>query len=122
MKRRTAQPLFVLSVAVTLVLTLSVVVLSAQFQPIVPDIGFEIEGNTALDQGGDFDWENAPPPAERIPDPNSKIEADPTTFKPNSKFDDPAGWSITTGRVGPGQSELVNFLVWDIQPLSRIHI
>ena len=49
MKRRMAQPLFVLSVAVTLVLTLSVVVLSAQFQPIVPDIGFEIEGNTALD-------------------------------------------------------------------------
>jgi len=115
-KRRMAQPLFVLSVAVTLVLTLSVVVLSAQFQPIVPDIGFEIEGNTALDQGGEFDWENSLPPAVRIPDPNSKITTDPTTFKPNSKFDYPEGWSIMPGKVGPGQSELVNFLVWDIQP------
>ncbi|NIV35381.1 MAG: hypothetical protein GWN58_39785, partial [Anaerolineae bacterium] len=52
----------------------------------------------------------------RIPDPNSKIETDPTTFKPDSKFDDPSGWSIMPGRVGPGQSELVNFLVWDILP------
>ena len=55
MKRRKAQPLFVLPIAVALVLTLTVVVLSAQFQPIVPDIGFEVEGNIALDQGGDFD-------------------------------------------------------------------
>ena len=52
----------------------------------------------------------------RIPDPNSMITTDPTTFKPNSKFDDPAGWSIMPGKVGPGQSELVNFLVWGIQP------
>jgi hypothetical protein len=111
-----AQPLFVLPIAVALVLTLSVVALSAQFQPIVPDIGFEVEGNIALDQGGDFDWENAVPPAVRILDPNSRIETDPTTFKPNSKFEDPAGWSIMPARVGPGQSELVNFLVWDIPP------
>lgn len=117
MKRRMAQPLVVLPIAVTLVLTLSVVVLSAQFQPIVPDIGFEIEGNTALDHGGDYDWENTEfPPAIHIPDPNSKIATDPTTFKPNSKFDDPAGWSIKPGKVGPGQSELINFLVWSIPP------
>ena len=116
MKRRIAQPLILLPVALTLMLAGSVVVLSAQLQPIVPDIRFEIEGNTALDQGGDFDWENAIPPAVHIPDPNSRIETDPTVFKPNSKFEDPAGWSIMPARVGPGQSELVNFLVWDIQP------
>jgi hypothetical protein len=115
-KRRMAQPLIVLPIAAILVLSLFVVGLSAQFQPIVPDIGFEIEGNTALDHGGNYDWENAMPPAIRIPDPNSKIETDPTTFKPNSKFDDPSRWSILPGKVGPGQSELINFLVWDIPP------
>ena len=116
MKRRMAQPLIVLPVATILALTLFVVGLEAQLQQIVPDIGFEIEGNTALDRGGEYDWENAIPPAIRIPDPNSKIETDPTTFKPDSKFDDPAGWSILPGKVGPGQSELINFLVWDIPP------
>ncbi|MFN2185615.1 MAG: collagen binding domain-containing protein [Anaerolineae bacterium] len=116
MKRRIAQPLIVLPVATVLALTLFVVGLAAQLQPIVPDIGFEIEGNTALDRGGDYDWENAIPPAIRIPDPNSKITTDPTTFKPDSKFDDPAGWSILPGKVGPGQSELINFLVWNIPP------
>ena len=116
MNRRIPRPLFVLSVALALVLTLSVIVLSAQFGPIVLDIGFEVEGDTALNQGGDFDWENAIPPAIRVPDPNSKVDTDPTVFKPNSKFEDPAGWSIMPARVGPGQSELVNFLVWDIRP------
>ncbi len=117
MKRRTAHPLVVLSIAVTLVLALTVVALSAQLEPVVRDIGFEIEGNTVLDNGGEFDWENAPyPPAQHIVDPNSMIETDPTVFLPNSKFDDPAGWSIRAGRVGPGQSELINFLVWDIKP------
>ena len=117
MRRRMAHLLFVLPVAVTLALALSVLVLSAQLQPVVPDIGFEVEGNTALDQGGDFDWENTEfPPAIHIPDPNSKIETDDTVFKPDSKFDDPAGWRIKAGKVGPGQSELVNFLVWDIRP------
>jgi hypothetical protein len=100
-----------------LVLALFAVQLSAQDGVVVPDIGFEIEGNTALDHGGDYDWETADyPPAVLIPDPNSKATTDSTTLRPDSKFDDPSTWSVLPGVVGPGQNELTNVLAWAILP------
>lgn len=109
--------IFVLPVIAILVLALLAAQLSAQVGVIVPDIGFEIEGNIALDYGGDYDWETASfPPAVLIPDPNSKAETDPTTLRPDSKFDKPETWSVVPGVVGPGQNELTNILAWAILP------
>jgi hypothetical protein len=113
---RERHPLVVLPVFLALVLALAIP-LSAQNQAVVPDIGFEIEGNAALDQGGDYDWENVDrPPGVLIQDPNSKAEPDPSTFRPNSKFDQPESWSIVQAQVGPGQNELTNILSWLILP------
>lgn len=117
MKSRTKKSFAVLPMIAALLLTVLAGQLSAQPSPIVPDIGFEIEGNAALDQGGDYDWENAPvPPTVLLADPNSKAEEDPTTLRPDSKFDKPETWSIVPGIVGPGQNELTNLLVWAIPP------
>ena len=117
MKRRKTKPFFVWFVVVALMLTLLVAQMSAQGSPVVPDIGFEIEGNTALDQGGDYDWETVDrPPGVLIQDPNSKATTDPTHFRPNSKFDAPENWSVVPGQVGPGQNELTNILAWLIPP------
>lgn len=114
---RERRPLVVLPVFLALVLALLAIPLSAQNQPVVPDIGFEIEGNIARDQGGDYDWENVErPPGVLIQDPNSKAEPDLSTFRPNSKFDQPESWSIVEGQVGPGQNELTNILSWAILP------
>jgi hypothetical protein len=118
MKRvRERPPLVVLPVFLALVLALLAIPLSAQNQAVVPDIGFEIEGNTALDSGGDYDWETVErPPGILIQDPNSKAETDLSTFRPNSKFDSPETWSIVPGQVGPSQNELTNILSWAILP------
>ena len=117
MKRRKSKPLFVWFVVVALMLTLLVAQMSAQGSPVVPDIGFEIEGNTALDRGGDYDWETVDrPPGVLIQDPNSKATTDPTHFRPNSKFDAPENWSVVPGQVGPGRNELTNILAWVIAP------
>jgi len=114
---RERHPLVLLPVFLALVLALLAIPLSAQNQPVVPDIGFEIEGNAALDQGGDFDWETVDrPPGVLVQDPNSKGETDPSTFRPNSKFDSPENWSIVPAQVGPGQNELTNVLSWAILP------
>jgi len=111
------KPFLVLFVVAALVLTFLVAQMSAQDSPVVPDIGFEIEGNAALDNGGVYDWENADrPPVVLIQDPNSKATTDLTTFRPNSKFDAPEKWSIVPGQVGPGQNELTNVLAWVIPP------
>jgi hypothetical protein len=108
----------VLPVIALLVLALLAIQLSAQDGVVVPDIGFEIEGNIALDYGGDYyDWETVDfPPGVFIPDPNSKAETDPTTLRPDSKFDKPETWSVVPGVVGPGQNELTNILAWAILP------
>lgn len=81
--------------------------------------GFEIDGNTALDMGGDFDWETVGyPPAVLLADPNSKGSQDETTFKPNGKFDEPENWKISAGKVGPPQTELTNLATWFAIPNS----
>ena len=68
------------------------------FIPTDVGTGFEIDGNTALDMGGDFDWETADyPPAVLLADPNSKSERDETVFKPNGIFDEPEYWNISAG-------------------------
>lgn len=114
---RERHPLVVLPVFLALVLALLAIPLSAQNQAVVPDIGFEIEGNAALDRGGDYDWLTVDrPPGVLIADPNSKAETDPSTFRPNSKFDSPETWSIVPSQVGPGQNELTNVLSWLIVP------
>ncbi|HSG26756.1 MAG TPA: hypothetical protein VLA32_11625, partial [Anaerolineales bacterium] len=85
--------------------------------------GFEIEGNIAFDplEGAQYDWwdgvANRPgyPPAILIADVHSKNEND-NYFSPSGKFDDPAGWSIKLGSVGPGQNELTNVFVWALAP------
>ena len=101
----------------SIVLVLFVAQLSAQDSPAEPDTGFEIEGNTAWDQLGDYDWENvADLGAVRFLDPHSKATVAPTTFKPDGKFDKPEQWSILPGNAGPGQSELTNTAVWAIRP------
>ncbi len=106
-----------------MMLLLSVVIvmfaaqLSAQELPVEPQTGFEIEGNTAWDQDGDYDWENVEDKgAVRFLDPNSKVDIDPTTFKPDGKFDKPEEWSILPGNVGPSQNELTNTTVWAVRP------
>jgi SdrD B-like domain len=112
-----AKPLLAVPLVVTLVLALLVTQLSAQ-SFVVPAIGFEIDGDVAINHGGERDWqENTPfPPAVLIADPNSKATTDPTTFRPDSKFDKPDLWSIVPGQVGPGQNELTNVLAWGILP------
>ncbi len=88
---------------------------------IPPDVGtgFEIDGNTALDMGGDFDWETVDyPPAVLLADPNSKGSRDETVFKPNGKFDQPENWTISAGKVGPPQTELTNLATWFVTPNS----
>jgi len=115
MKKRNVYLLIVLLVVAPLVLTFLAAQLSAQDDVVVPDVGFEIEGNIALDHGGDYDWEAVGfPPAVLIQDPNSKATTDPTTFRPNSKFDRPETWSILPSQVGPGQNELTNVMAWGI--------
>jgi len=90
---------------------------AAQDFPAEPDTGFEIEGNAALDGVGDYDWETADyPPVVLLADPHSKAETDPTTFKPDGKFDKPEQWSILPGNVGPAQNELTNVMAWAIPP------
>jgi uncharacterized repeat protein (TIGR01451 family) len=81
--------------------------------------GFEVDGNTPLDMGGEYDWENADyPPAVLLPDPNSKATQDPTTFKPDGKFDEPKNWKVNPGIVGPPQTELTNLAAWLVAPNS----
>jgi hypothetical protein len=117
MRVRERHPLVVLPVFLALVLALLAIPLSAQNQAVVPDIGFEIEGNIAFDQQGDYDWETVErPPGILIQDPNSKAETDLSTFRPNSKFDSPENWSIVPSQVGPSQNELTNILSWAILP------
>jgi hypothetical protein len=114
---RERHPLFVLPVFLALVLALLAIPLSAQDPVVVPDIGFELEGNATFDEVGDYDWENLErPPGVLIQDPNSKAETDPSTLRPDSKFDSPEGWSIVPAQVGPGQNELTNVLSWFILP------
>ena len=113
----TTKPFLVLFMVAALALPLLAAQMSAQDSPVLPDIGFEIEGNTALDNGGDYDWETTDrPPAVLIQDPNSNATTDPSTFRPNSKFDAPENWSVVPGQVGPGQNELTNILAWVIPP------
>ena len=91
--------------------------------PYEPQTGFEIEGNIDFDgwDGAQYDWWNAEthhpdyPPAILIADAHSKNEND-DYFSPSGKFDDPAGWSIKEGSVGPGQNELTNVFVWAVAP------
>jgi uncharacterized repeat protein (TIGR01451 family) len=87
-----------------------------------PQTGFEVDGNIDFDDlGGTYDWwdgvNNRPgyPPAILIADAHSKNVND-DYFSPAGKFDEPAGWSITEGSVGPGQNELTNVFVWAIAP------
>ncbi|UCG26357.1 MAG: hypothetical protein JSW55_10375, partial [Chloroflexota bacterium] len=110
-----------LSILVILLLSAAIVLfaaqLSAQDLPVEPQTGFEIEGNTAWDGHGDFDWENVEDKgAVRFLDPHSKADVDPTTFKPDGKFDKPEEWSIVPGNVGPSQNELTNTTVWAVRP------
>jgi hypothetical protein len=117
MKKRNVYPLTVLFVVAPLLLTFMAAQISAQDDIVVPDVGFEVEGNIALDHGGDYDWEVVGfPPAVLIQDPNSKAATDPTIFRPNSKFDRPETWSILPSQVGPGQNELTNVMAWGILP------
>jgi hypothetical protein len=107
----------IIVVALILLLTsLLAATLSAEWAVADNQVGFEIEGNTALDHGLAYDWESAIPPASLFKDPNSKAQTDSTTFRPDGKFDDPAGWSIVPGKVGPGQDELTNVMAWAILP------
>ena len=81
--------------------------------------GFEVEGNLVLDgdPASHIDWETTDfPPAAHIEDPNSKREADPTTFKPDGKFDKPESWNVQGDKAGPGQNELTNILSWLVLP------
>jgi uncharacterized repeat protein (TIGR01451 family) len=81
--------------------------------------GFEVDGNSPLDMGGEYDWENANyPPAVLLPDPNSKATQDLSTFKPNGKFDEPEKWKVNPGNVGPPQTELTNLAAWLVAPGS----
>lgn len=74
---------------------------------------FEIDGNAVADEAGNMDWANAAyPPALLIADAHSRIETDPTTFRPDGKFARPGHWSIKPGMVGPGQNELTNVMSW----------
>ncbi|HSR35191.1 MAG TPA: SdrD B-like domain-containing protein [Anaerolineae bacterium] len=117
MKVAKTRPFILLLVIVMLALSLITGNLSAQDDPVVPDVAFEIEGNTALDHGGDYDWETtSSPPANFVQDPNSSATTDPSTFRPNSSFDRPEKWSIVSSRVGPGQNELTRILAWAIAP------
>lgn len=87
--------------------------------PVDLGTGFEVDGNTPLDMGGNYDWENADyPPAVLMPDPNSKAIQDPSTFKPNGKFDEPENWKVNPGNVGPPQTELTNLAAWLVAPGS----
>lgn len=78
--------------------------------------GFEIDGNTALDEPGLIDWETSEfPPAVHILDPHSKGARDTNVFKPNGKFDQPEKWRISQGKVGPPQTELTNVMSWFVK-------
>lgn len=79
--------------------------------------GFEIDGNTAYDWQADYDWETvARPPAVWLADPHSKGTKDLTVFHPNGKFEQPERWNISSGSVGPPQTELTNLAVWMVRP------
>lgn len=113
----TNRPVILLALILLIASALLVAVSWAQDFPPEPDTGFEIEGNAAWDHIGDYDWETAArPPAVLLADPHSKATIDPTTFRPDGKFDKPEDWSIVPGTVGPGQNELTNVLAWAIPP------